>query len=386
MAGSTILVVDGDPASRGYIAAALQKEGHRVLQAASGKEGLIAAWRDHPDLIIVEPLLADLRGEDFAARLRADRRTAEVALVALSSEGSQDKIKSCTQAGFNEYLLKGPQAMPALIGTVNMLLSGEQAAVREGGLLIAFLSAKGGTGTSSLCANYGTSIAAHHADAHIAVADLVLPIGSIAGIVGYRDDMNVVTLSSMPASEITSGYLRQRLTYLEQWHFHVLAGSPDPERGNELAFERIGDLVRQLKESFDFVLLDLGRSLSRISLPLIEHADLVAMILGADSSTVGLTRVIWDYLKSKGVRAEAVYPILNRAVGLEGLTKAEIEQALGIPIRTAFPYLGGSLSMANNQHVPYSTKFPKDTASIVLKETSQQMVDVAMNLRATPTL
>jgi hypothetical protein len=77
-----------------------------------------------------------------------------------------------------------------------------------------------------------------------------------------------------------------------------------------------------------------------------------------------------------------MFPILNRAVGLEGLTKAEIEQQLGIPIKTSVPYLGGNFSMANNQHQPFSVKFPRDTAAIVMKETAQQMVDVAKRVRA----
>ena len=49
MAESTILVVDGDLASRNFIAQALNQEGHHILQASSGKEGLIFAWRDRPD-------------------------------------------------------------------------------------------------------------------------------------------------------------------------------------------------------------------------------------------------------------------------------------------------------------------------------------------------
>ena len=111
-------------------------------------------------------------------------------------------------------------------------------------------------------------------------------------------------------------------------------------------------------------------------------ADLVAMIVGADMSTVALTRTTWDYLKSKGVQPASVYPILNRSVGLEGLTRAEIEQMLGIPIKVSVPYLGSNFSMANNQHQPYSSKFPRDTASIVLKDTAQQMIDLAKRQRA----
>jgi pilus assembly protein CpaE len=381
MAGSTILVVDGDLASRNYIATLLEKEGHRVLQAASGKEGLIFAWRDHPDIVVADPNLPDLTGEELAARLRSDPRTSKLALVALSRDPSPARQKSCTDAGFNEYLVKSAQAIPTLISTVAMLLMGEQAAVKAGGLLIVFLSAKGGTGTSSLCANFGRSIADHQPDARVVVGDLVLPIGSIAGIVGYRDEQNLVTIAALSSSETTPGFLQNRLSLMEEWRFHVLAGSPDPRHGNELAVGRIGELVSGLKAAYDFVLLDLGRSLSRISLPLIEHADVVALILGADMSTVSLTRILWDYLQSKGLQAASMFPILNRAVGLEGLTKAEIEQMLGIAIKTSIPYLGGNFSMANNQHLPYSVKFPRDTASIVLKDTSQQMIDLARRQR-----
>jgi pilus assembly protein CpaE len=245
-----------------------------------------------------------------------------------------------------------------------------------------FLSAKGGTGTSSLCANFGRSIADQWPEARMVVADLVLPIGSIAGIVGYREEQNLVTVAGMPAAQTTVEFLQRHLPRMEDWHFHLLAGSPDPQHGNDLVVGRIGEVVTGLKSAYDFVLLDLGRSLSRISLPLIEHADVIAMIVGADTSTVSLTRIVWEYLKSKGVESSSVFPILNRAVGLEGLTKAEIENILGIQIRTSIPYLGGNFSMANNQHTPYSVKFRGDTASIVLKDTAQQMIELARRQRA----
>ncbi|MGE5073286.1 MAG: response regulator [Anaerolineae bacterium] len=382
MAGSTILVVDGDPASRNYIAIALQKEGHRVLQAGSGKEALIYAWRDRPDIIVAEPALTDLPGEELAARLRSDARTAQLPLIALARDASPARIAACERAGFNDYVVKGPGALPELIGTVTLLLSGGKPGSKQGGLLMVFLSAKGGTGTSSLCANLGRTIADQRPESKVVVADLVLPIGSIAGIVGYRDDQNLTTVAGLPAAETTPGFLQNRLPLIEEWRFRLLAGAPDPQHGNELAVGRIGELVAGLKSAYDFVLLDLGRSLSRISLPLIEHADLVTLIVGADMSTVGLTRTVWDYLQSKGVQPSSVFSILNRAVGLEGLTKAEIEKMLAIPIRTSIPYLGGNFSMANNQHQPYSVKFPNDTASIVLKDTARMMIEAAQRVRA----
>ena len=381
MAGNKILIIDADIASRNFIAVALQKDGHHILQAASGREGLILAWRDRPEVIVMDPVMADLKGEDFASRLRADARTARVPLIALSGDPQPARVRSCMDAGFNEYLVKTAQAIPALIETINRLHGNAAAAVKEGGLLMTFLSAKGGTGTSSLCANIAMNIASNQPEARVAVADIVLPIGSIAEIVGYDGAQNLVTIAEMSASETTPEFFRENLTTMANWHFHLLAGSPDPEHGNQLKVGRIGDIIHALKTSFDFVLLDLGRSLSRFSLPLIEHADLIVMVVSTDLSTITLTKTVWEYLRSKGVQASSIYTILNRAVGLEGLTKAEAEKIIGIEIKTAMPYLGSNFSLANNQHQPIVSKFPHDTASIVLKEASQQMVSMARRLR-----
>jgi len=76
------------------------------------------------------------------------------------------------------------------------LLGGKALVKEAGGRLIVFLSAKGGSGTSSLCANIATNIALYKPDSHVAVVDMVLPIGSIANIVGYQGDLNLVSMAS----------------------------------------------------------------------------------------------------------------------------------------------------------------------------------------------
>ncbi len=381
MAGKSVLIIDADSASCNFIAAALQKEGHPILKAASGKEGLIIAWRDRPDIIVVDPVITDLKGEELAHRLRSDPRTAKTLLIAFSSDPQQARVRSCLEAGYNEYLVKTARAMPALVETIKRLVGGSIVGAREGGLLIVFLSAKGGTGTSSLCANIAMNIASNQPEARVVVADLVLPIGSIAGIVGYESDLNLVSLADLSLAETPLDFYRENLARLEAWRFHILPGSANPEQANQLKVGRITDIVSALKTAYDFVVLDLGRSLSRISLPLIEHADLIALISATDASSVSLTKILWDYLKSKGVQAAMVYTILNRAIGLEGVTKAEAEKIIGIEIKAALPYMGGNFALANNQHQPISLKFPNDTAAIVLKETAQQMAAHARRLR-----
>jgi pilus assembly protein CpaE len=382
MAGNKILIVDPDPASRNFLAVELKKHEYEVLQTGSGKEALIFAWRDRPDIIVVDPVVSDLKGEELAAKLRQDPRTARLALIALSSDPRPERIRSCTEAGFNEYLLKSGQALPALIEAINRLLNVESISAKEGGLLIVFLSAKGGTGTSSLAVNLAMQIAQSQPEGRVVLADLVLPMGSLAGLAGAERARDIVTVADLPPAEITPRYFREGLTQLPAWRFWLLAGATDPDSANRLKVARINDIVSSLRSAYDYVLVDVGRSLSRFNLPLIQHADLITLVLSTDLSAMDLTKTLWDYLQSKGVEPASLYTILNRAVGLEGLTKPEVEKILGLKVNAAVPYLAGNFSLANNQHQPFSLKFPKDTASVIFRESAQQMVAQAKRLRA----
>ncbi len=377
-----VLIIDADVASRNFIARNLLGQKYEVIQAGSGKEGLIYAWRDRPDLAVIDPTLTDITGEDLARKLKQDARTANMPLIALSSDPSVSRIKSCLDAGFSEYITKSGQAVPMLNEMVSRLLDISGALVKQGGLLMVFLSAKGGTGTSSICANIAMSIGQNQPEARVVVVDMVLPIGSIAPIVGYEGPQNIVTIAEMPPDEVTPEFLRDKLTECAPWRFNLLAGSPDPESSNHLKAGRIVDIVSALKESYDYVLIDIGRSLSRITLPLIQRADLNILVVSTDVSTVSLTKPILEYMKSKGVSMDSVFVLLNRAVGLEGLSKAETENALEIPIRTTMPYLSSNLAFANSHHQPFAMKFPRDTASLVFYETAKEMSILARNLRA----
>ena len=88
----SILVIDGDAASRNYLNVMLRKSGYAVLTASLGREGLISAWKDRPDIIVLDPELTDVPGLEIVTRLRQDHRTSKVPVVALSSrQDSQDK-------------------------------------------------------------------------------------------------------------------------------------------------------------------------------------------------------------------------------------------------------------------------------------------------------
>ncbi len=218
-------------------------------------------------------------------------------------------------------------------------------------------------------------------EARVVVLDSVLPIGSIAAITGYDGATNLVSFSTMPAEQRTGAILREALPKLPAWGFYLLAGSPDPEQAQLLRAETVEQTVRALRLAYDYIFVDIGRSLSNLVLPILQRADLLALVISADLEAVRLTRLVWAYLQSKGLSAPHLFPILNRVVGFEGVTKAEIEGQLNLPIRMTMPYLGGDFALANQQHVPLLRKFPRETASMILQEAASQVVILAQRVR-----
>jgi pilus assembly protein CpaE len=372
----SILVIDGDAASLNYLSVMLRKSNYNVITASLAREGLIAAWKDLPEFIIFDPILPDLSGLELVTRLRKDRRTAAIPCVALSSrQDSQDAV-ALLSAGCNEYLPKSGQTMPRLLELIPRLLQVFSAAPKKSGALVAFISAKGGTGTSSLCANIAMCLGSVKIETRVAVIDLVLPIGSIADIVGYDNRLNLVTVAMQDPAQITSEYIGNNLPRVPNWDFHLLAGSPDPDSANQLAVNHLERILQAVVESYDYILVDIGRALSRISLPIIQKADVVVLTVGTDLSTAILTKTVWEYLQKQGIDPDRLYAIQNRAVGLEGLLKTELEQMTGMQIRTTMSYMNGNFTLANNRHEPIIVKYPNDSSSVTLKQIAIEIAEL----------
>jgi pilus assembly protein CpaE len=161
-----------------------------------------------------------------------------------------------------------------------------------------------------------------------------------------------------------------------------LAGSPDPETANSLDAACIPEIIKAFRQAFDLTFVDLGRSLSRISLPIILDADVVVIVTGTELATITLTKTVWKYLESQGLDSKKVYMLINRSVGSEGLSKSDAERILELNIRATVPYLSGSVSLANNQHLPILVKMPTDTAAMMIDQISHEIMDTARRNRA----
>jgi two-component system response regulator MprA len=84
-----LLVVDDDPKIRTVVRRGLAYEGYRVVEAASGEEGLDKAREHLPDLVILDVMMPGIDGLEVTRRLRAAGD--EVAILMLTA---RDEIRT----------------------------------------------------------------------------------------------------------------------------------------------------------------------------------------------------------------------------------------------------------------------------------------------------
>ena len=76
-----VLVIDDEPAIRDTMRMILEYEGHEVLAAGSGPEGLTLAERDAPDIVFLDIKMAGMDGLEVLGRLRATNEALPVVMV-----------------------------------------------------------------------------------------------------------------------------------------------------------------------------------------------------------------------------------------------------------------------------------------------------------------
>jgi len=116
---SRILIIEDERPMRTALADVLEAEGHRVLTAADGEEGLQRALDEKPDLILLDLMMPRLDGYAVCAELR--RLANPVPILILTAKGQlEDRVKGL-DLGADDYLVK-PFSTEELLARVRAVL------------------------------------------------------------------------------------------------------------------------------------------------------------------------------------------------------------------------------------------------------------------------
>jgi len=120
-AGQLVLVVDDYQDARELYAEYFVLSGFRVAEASNGAEAVEKALELAPDVILMDLSLPEIDGWEATRRLKANRQTKHIPVVALTSHALAGFSDSARKAGCDAVITK-PCLPDRLVGEVRRLL------------------------------------------------------------------------------------------------------------------------------------------------------------------------------------------------------------------------------------------------------------------------
>jgi CheY-like chemotaxis protein len=102
--GHLILIVDDEPSMRDLRRECLEREGYRVVEAENGREGVAAAIRERPRLILMNYLMPEMNGLEATRQIRREPGLEGLPILMNSACSEESTRDGALLAGCNDYL------------------------------------------------------------------------------------------------------------------------------------------------------------------------------------------------------------------------------------------------------------------------------------------
>lgn len=101
-----VLSVDDSRTIRLIVGKAFRSYDCQVCEACNGEEGLAAAAREKPDLIILDVTMPVMDGVTMLTKLKEDPELKTIPVIMLTAESGRDNVLQIAKLGVRDYLVK----------------------------------------------------------------------------------------------------------------------------------------------------------------------------------------------------------------------------------------------------------------------------------------
>jgi CheY-like chemotaxis protein len=114
----TALIVDDDPAAREVVRDLLEKDGWEVAEAENGRVGLERVARHQPDLIILDLMMPEMDGFEFAGELRRNQAWRSIPILVVTARDVTEQERQALNGFILGVLQKGSYSRDELLQEV----------------------------------------------------------------------------------------------------------------------------------------------------------------------------------------------------------------------------------------------------------------------------
>jgi pilus assembly protein CpaE len=368
---STILLLDGDPASDGTIATVLTGAGYAVSVVVDPAEA-VARAAGH-QLVILDTVVGERRTVDVCREIRGTPEMSGVPVLCVSATDDVNERIEFLQAGADDVMARPFDARELEARVEALLLRFQRsrdltAVISADGLTmararrsVAVYSPKGGVGTTTIATNVAIAAAANRPD-KVILLDLSLQFGGVASHLNIEPKVTIAEAvrdeTAMREPEILRTYAIRHDSGL-----HVMAAPGTPEGADLVTAAHIERIIANLLEGYDAVVIDAGSVLDERTMVALDVAETIILPVYPEISALRAVHGLLDYFSEIGSIGSKSTFVLNNMFAREILKLRDIESALGTKITTDLPYDPFIYLKAVNEGIPVVLGAPKSPAA-----------------------
>lgn len=101
-----ILTVDDSTTIRKIVRKALKDYNCELVEAQNGVEGLAAASKEKPDLIILDITMPMMNGIEMLERMKSEKELKGIPVIMLTAESGKEAVTKIVRMGIQDYMVK----------------------------------------------------------------------------------------------------------------------------------------------------------------------------------------------------------------------------------------------------------------------------------------
>jgi pilus assembly protein CpaE len=336
--------------------------------------GGIRAAADHyqqsatPNLILVETLAG---GAELFAHLAALAEVCDAGtkVVVIGHLNDVSVYREMIRQGVNEYLVSPLSPMQLIEAVSRLYVDPDSPPI---GRSIAFMGAKGGTGSSTIAHNIGWCISTRMNE-DVIITDLDLPFGT-AGL-DFNHDPAQGIADALMAPERLDDVLLDRLLVKCSDHLSLFAAPAVLDRDFDMDADSFESVLEIVRETVPCVIVDLPHIWSPWTKKLLLAADEIVITATPDLASLRNAKNIIDLAKLTRANDHMPHLVINQ-VGVPKRPEIPIKdfaEAIGIEPTLVLPFNPGLFGAAANNGQMIEELDPKGKSTEGLRYLAKQL-------------
>lgn len=366
-----VLIVDDIPEMRENIRKLLAFENdiEVIGVAGNGNDAIQSSRNYQPDIVLMDVNMPDMDGITAAERIVQAVPIAQVIMVSVQSEA--DYLRRAMLAGARDFVTK-PFSAEELISTIQRVHKMAQtrmptqptvtSAVADGGVveaparprkqgrIVATFGAKGGIGTSMVAVNLAIALARE--DRKVALVDASLHFGDVGVMLNLQASRSIADIVKV-ISDLDANLIDSMLTPHASGIKALLAPGR-PEMADEVTAEHIKSILAEMRDMFDFVVVDTTRTLKDETLIVLDAADRIVLLGTPDIPSIKNARTFFEISDALGYAKEKIVFVLNKIDRRSPISAQDIEKHIKHAVAAQLPMDEAIAVGSVNRGVPFA--------------------------------